>query len=83
MDIIKAAIPASARREGPHPAKRTFQAIRIEVNDEINNFKKSIEEALELFKSDKYKTELEFTRKFIHKHGLGFALALAWGKRKN
>ena len=35
VDIIKAAIPASARREGPHPAKRTFQAIRIEVNDEL------------------------------------------------
>ena len=32
-DIIKAAIPASARREGPHPANRTNQAIRIEVND--------------------------------------------------
>ena len=32
VDIIKAAIPAKARREGPHPAKRTFQAIRIEVN---------------------------------------------------
>lgn len=33
--IIKAAIPAGARRNGPHPAKRTFQAIRIEVNDEL------------------------------------------------
>ncbi|MDR2133429.1 MAG: 16S rRNA (cytosine(1402)-N(4))-methyltransferase RsmH [Clostridiales Family XIII bacterium] len=35
-DIVKAAIPASARRDGPHPAKRTFQAIRIEVNGEID-----------------------------------------------
>ena len=35
VDVIKAAIPASARRQGPHPAKRTFQAIRIEVNDEL------------------------------------------------
>lgn len=35
VDIIKKAIPASARRDGPHPAKRTFQAIRIEVNQEI------------------------------------------------
>ena len=33
VDVIKAAIPAAARRDGPHPAKRTFQAIRIEVND--------------------------------------------------
>ena len=41
-EIIKAAIPASARREGPHPAKRTFQAIRIEVNDEINRLEPSI-----------------------------------------
>lgn len=35
VDVIKKAIPASARREGPHPAKRTFQAIRIEVNNEL------------------------------------------------
>lgn len=35
VDIIKAAVPASARREGPHPAKRTFQALRIAVNREL------------------------------------------------
>ncbi|MDR1438607.1 MAG: 16S rRNA (cytosine(1402)-N(4))-methyltransferase RsmH [Clostridiales bacterium] len=34
-DVIKAAIPKAARRDGPHPAKRTFQALRIEVNDEL------------------------------------------------
>ncbi len=45
VEIIKAAIPASARREGPHPAKRTFQALRIEVNDELG----SLREALEAF----------------------------------
>ena len=33
--IIKNAIPAKARQDGPHPAKRTFQAIRIEVNREL------------------------------------------------
>ncbi len=44
VDIIKAAVPASARREGPHPAKRTFQAIRIEVNDELGQLKKAVEE---------------------------------------
>ncbi len=35
VDIIKHAIPAKARQEGPHPAKRTFQALRIEVNQEL------------------------------------------------
>ncbi len=35
-EIIKSAIPASARAGGPHPAKRTFQAIRIEVNSELD-----------------------------------------------
>jgi 16S rRNA (cytosine1402-N4)-methyltransferase len=38
-EIIKQAIPAAARREGPHPAKRTFQALRIEVNDELGILK--------------------------------------------
>ena len=35
VEIIKRAIPTRARRTGPHPAKRTFQAIRIEVNNEL------------------------------------------------
>jgi len=35
VEVIKAAIPAGARRTGPHPAKRTFQALRIVVNDEL------------------------------------------------
>ncbi|MCE5286845.1 MAG: 16S rRNA (cytosine(1402)-N(4))-methyltransferase RsmH [Pelosinus sp.] len=39
VDIIKKAIPAGARRDGPHPAKRTFQAIRIEVNNELGVLK--------------------------------------------
>ncbi|MGN0703540.1 MAG: 16S rRNA (cytosine(1402)-N(4))-methyltransferase RsmH [Lentihominibacter sp.] len=44
VDIIKAAIPASARREGPHPAKRTFQAIRIEVNGELDQIGQAVDE---------------------------------------
>ncbi|GLC32386.1 16S rRNA (cytosine(1402)-N(4))-methyltransferase RsmH [Clostridium omnivorum] len=44
VDIIKAAIPAKARREGPHPAKRTFQAIRIEVNNELGILDRAIED---------------------------------------
>lgn len=42
VDIIKKAIPAGARKDGPHPAKRTFQAIRIEVNGELEILKQSI-----------------------------------------
>lgn len=42
VDIIKAAIPASARRTGPHPAKRTFQAIRIAVNKELDILKEAL-----------------------------------------
>ena len=44
VDVIKAAIPASARREGPHPAKRTFQAIRIEVNSELEQIEAATDE---------------------------------------
>ena len=51
VDIIKAAIPASARREGPHPAKRTFQAIRIEVNRELEILEKAIEKSVKLLNS--------------------------------
>ncbi|MBU5487569.1 16S rRNA (cytosine(1402)-N(4))-methyltransferase RsmH [Clostridium sp. MSJ-8] len=46
VDIIKAAIPAKARRDGPHPAKRTFQAIRIEVNSELTILNKAIEDGV-------------------------------------
>lgn len=43
VEVIKKAIPAGARRNGPHPAKRTFQALRIEVNKELDVLKDSIE----------------------------------------
>jgi len=46
VDIIKAAIPAKYRRDGPHPAKRTFQAIRIEVNQELQILNKAIEDGV-------------------------------------
>jgi len=50
VEIIKKAIPARARREGPHPAKRTFQALRIAVNDELNRFAKTLEDAIDILK---------------------------------
>jgi 16S rRNA (cytosine1402-N4)-methyltransferase len=46
VDLIKAAIPAKMRRDGPHPAKRTFQAIRIEVNSELKILNKTIEDGV-------------------------------------
>lgn len=46
VEIIKDAIPAPARRTGPHPAKRTFQAIRIAVNDELGAFEEAIADAV-------------------------------------
>lgn len=48
VDIIKKAIPARFRRTGGHPAKRTFQAIRVEVNDELNVFEIALNDALEM-----------------------------------
>jgi len=47
VEIIKNAIPAKARKEGPHPAKRTFQAIRIEVNQELQQIERMLETAAE------------------------------------
>lgn len=46
VDLIKAAIPAKLRQDGPHPAKRTFQAIRIEVNKELEILNKTIEDGV-------------------------------------
>ena len=48
VDVIKSAIPAAAREGGHHPAKRTFQAIRIEVNGELSVIQPAIESAAEL-----------------------------------
>jgi 16S rRNA (cytosine1402-N4)-methyltransferase len=46
VGIIKDAVPASARRGGPHPARRTFQALRIEVNHEISVLEEGLRAAV-------------------------------------
>jgi 16S rRNA (cytosine1402-N4)-methyltransferase len=46
--IVKDAIPAPARRTGGNPAKRTFQALRIEVNDELGALRRALPAALDL-----------------------------------
>ncbi|MBN2822604.1 MAG: 16S rRNA (cytosine(1402)-N(4))-methyltransferase RsmH [Coriobacteriia bacterium] len=46
VEIVKAAIPAGARREGPHPARRTFQALRIEVNGELEVLERGLRAAI-------------------------------------
>lgn len=48
VEIVKSEIPAYARRKGGHPAKRTFQALRIAVNDELNVFDIALKDALDL-----------------------------------
>lgn len=51
-EIVKTAIPAATRRTGGHPAKRSFQAIRIAVNDELGAVEDSLEQALTLLKPE-------------------------------
>lgn len=46
VEIIKSAVPAGARREGPHPAKRTFQALRIAVNRELEVLEGALDQAV-------------------------------------
>jgi 16S rRNA (cytosine1402-N4)-methyltransferase len=47
VDVLRDAIPAPARRTGGHPAKRTFQALRIEVNDELSVLRRALPAAIE------------------------------------
>jgi 16S rRNA (cytosine1402-N4)-methyltransferase len=48
VDAVKEAIPAGARRRGRHPARRTFQAIRMEVNRELPNLAEGLDESVHL-----------------------------------
>ncbi len=47
VDLVRAAIPAAARRTGGNPAKRTFQALRIEVNDELGALERALPAAVD------------------------------------
>ncbi len=51
VSIIKAAVPKGARQDGPHPAKRTFQAIRIEVNRELEILEETIKDSVSVLKT--------------------------------
>lgn len=50
VDIIKEAIPAYARRTGGHPAKKSFQALRVAVNHELDVLQASLEEAIKVLR---------------------------------
>lgn len=52
VDIIKSAIPAAKRKDGGHPAKRTFQALRVAVNDELNVLRNALDDALDMLDSN-------------------------------
>ncbi|HYN37327.1 MAG TPA: 16S rRNA (cytosine(1402)-N(4))-methyltransferase, partial [Actinomycetota bacterium] len=47
-DVVKEAIPAATRRTGPHPARRTFQAIRMEVNAELSALRSGLSDAVDV-----------------------------------
>ncbi len=50
VHIIKAAVPKGARKDGPHPAKRTFQAIRIAVNSELEVLEAALADVIEVLR---------------------------------
>jgi len=52
VSVIKKAIPKNARKDGPHPAKRTFQAIRIELNAELALLRKAIFDIADVLETD-------------------------------
>ncbi len=52
VECVKRAVPAPARRRGGHPARRTFQAIRMEVNRELPNLAQGLDESVHLLKPE-------------------------------
>jgi 16S rRNA (cytosine1402-N4)-methyltransferase len=49
-DVVRTAIPAATRRTGGHPARRVFQAIRIAVNEELDQLERALDDALALLR---------------------------------
>lgn len=60
VDVIKKALPQKVLHQKGHPAKQTFQALRIAVNDELRVFEVSINDALEMLNSDGYAVVITF-----------------------
>lgn len=52
VELIRSSIPAAARRTGGHPGKRTFQALRIEVNDELGTVRRAVPAAMDTLAVD-------------------------------
>jgi 16S rRNA (cytosine1402-N4)-methyltransferase len=50
VDLLRRVIPAASQRQSGHPAKRTFQALRIEVNDELEVWRRAIDEAIDVLR---------------------------------
>jgi 16S rRNA (cytosine1402-N4)-methyltransferase len=50
-EVVKAAIPAATRRTGPHPARRTFQALRIETNQELESLASALDSSIDLLRT--------------------------------
>lgn len=59
-EIVRAAIPAATRRTGGHPAKRTFQALRIAVNDELDQLQPALNQAIDALMPDGRGTVLSY-----------------------
>ena len=60
VDVIKSALPQKVLNKKGHPAKRVFQALRIEVNDELKVFENSLKQAFDLMNTDGYIVVITF-----------------------
>lgn len=75
-EIVRDSIPAAARRRGGHPARRTFQALRIEVNGELRNLQAVLPQALRVLRKggrlvviSYHSLEDRMVKRFMTEHG--------------